>query len=224
MMKIKKGFFILLFITIFGIRFHYYDSIMVKAKEIKITIEVEDQKSKIEEPRTIQIIIEEEEPRTINIFIEEEEKKQEVKKEEPKIEEKIEEPAIPIQNNSFNPYGIVINSLSEQDKELICRVAYLEAGNQCLEGQRAVIEVILNRVCGAKWPNTVTEVLSAPRQFSTWKNISTVSPDQVAKMYNVLVIVATAEDTILPDTNYVYFNNRSSSKSNIKIQGHWFWK
>ena len=229
MTKIKKGFFILAFILTFGIRFHHYDSIMVKAEEIKITIEVEDQKSKIEEPRTIQIMIEEEESRTINIFIEEEEKKQqiqekkeEVKKEEPKIEQKIEE--IIVQNNSINNYGVIINSLTEQDKELICRVVYLEAGNQCLEGQRAVIEVILNRVCGAKWPNTVTEVLSAPRQFSTWKNISTVSPDQVAKMYNVLNVVATANDTILPDTNYVYFNNKSSSKSNIKIQGHWFWK
>ena len=226
MTKIKKGLFIFLFVLTFGINFHFYDSIMVKAEEIKITIEIEDQKSEIEEPRTIQIIIEEEEPRTINIFIEEEEKKEvekqeEIKKEEPKTEE---ETVIPIQNNSFNNYGVIINSLSEQDKELICRVAYLEAGNQCLEGQRAVIEVILNRVCGAKWPNTVTEVLSAPHQFSTWKNISKVSPDQVAKMYNVLNVVATANDTILPDAEYVYFNNRSSSKSNIKIQGHWFWK
>lgn len=230
MTKIKKGLFIFAFILTFSIRFHHYDSIMVKAEEIKITIEVEDQKSKIEEPRTIQIIIEEEEPRTINIFIEEEEKKQqiqekkeEIKKEEPKIEQKIEETII--QNNSINNYGVIINSLTEQDKELICRVAYLEAGNQCLEGQRAVIEVILNRVISPKWPNTVEGVLSAPRQFSTWKHISKVSQEQVNQMNNILNLVYISNDTILPNNNYVYFNNAKSKKEDsIKIQGHWFWK
>ena len=219
MTKIKKGLFILLFSFIFIVRLHIYDSIMVKAEELKITIEVEDQKSEIEEPRTIQLMIEEKEPRIIEIFIEEEEEKRKIEgQKEIKIEEKKE---VIIQNNN---YGVIINSLTEQDKELICRIAFLEAGNQCLEGQRAVMEVILNRVCGTAWPNTVTEVLSAPRQFSTWKNISIVSSEQVAQMYNVLNIVATANDTILPDVNYVYFNNKSSNGNNIKIQDHWFWK
>ena len=219
MTKIKKGLFILLFSFIFIVRLHIYDSIMVKAEELKITIEVEDQKSEIEEPHTIQLMIEEKEPRIIEIFIKEEEEKRKLEEQkEIKIEEKEE---VTIQNNN---YGVIINSLTEQDKELICRVAFLEAGNQCLEGQRAVIEVILNRVCGGAWPNTVTEVLSAPRQFSTWKNISIVSSEQVAQMYNVLNVVATANDTILPDVNYVYFNNKSSNGNNIKIQDHWFWK
>lgn len=209
-MKIKKGFFILLFVIVFNIHFHYYDSIMVKAEELKITIEHDNQKSKIEEPRTIQIMIEEKEPRTVEIFIAEEEQK---KKE---IEE--------VQNNSFNSYGAIVNSLTEQDKELICRIAYLEAGNQCLEGQRAVIEVILNRIIRPEWPNTVEGVLSAPHQFSTWKNKNNVSVEQIAKMYNILNIVSCSKDTILPTNNYVYFNNKNNNSNSIKIQGHWFWK
>ena len=214
MIRIKKGFFILAFIFVFIFKFHYYDSTIVKAQEIKITIGTEDQKSEIEEQNTIYITIKEEEPRTIQIIIKEEEEKKEIQ------EEKTELP-----KNNFNPYGIIINSLTEQDKELICRVAYLEAGNQCTEGQRAVIEVILNRVISPKWPNTVEGVLSAPRQFSTWKHISKVSQEQVNQMNNILNLVYISNDTILPNNNYVYFNNAKSKKEDsIKIQGHWFWK
>lgn len=175
MMKIKKGFFILLFIIIFGTRFHYYDSIMVKAKEIEITIEPDNQKSKIEEQQFI------------------------------------------------NQYAIIVNSMTNYEKELICKVAFLEAGNQEIEGQRAVIEVILNRIINPNYPNKVEEVLSEPRQFSTWKNISKVSKDQMEQMNNILNLVITSNDTILPNNNYLYFNNKEN-KNSIKIQDHWFWE
>ena len=247
MTKIKKVLFVLLSVIVFSIRFHIYDSIIVKAEETKATIRVVDQKSGIEEPHTINIVIEEEEPiniiikeeepRTIEIFIEEkkgeEPKKTEQKAE--KIKEQVveqasqetvveEQPVMQEQIVSFNQYAGIINSLTPYDKELICRISYLEAGNQCIEGQRAVIEVILNRVVSPKWPNTVEGVLSAPRQFSTWKNKDKVSIEQIAQMNNILNIVYCSNDTVLPDINYVYFNNKSNSKSNIKIQGHWFWK
>ena len=243
MTKIKKVLFVLLSVIVFSIRFHIYDSIMVKAEETKATIRIVDQKSEIEEPHTINIVIEEEEPiniiikeeepRTIEIFIEEkkEEKpkkiEQKVEKMEPVVQEPVIEEAPVIPETpivSVNQYAGIINTLTPYDKELICRISYLEAGNQCIEGQRAVIEVILNRVVSPQWPNTVEGVLSAPRQFSTWKNKDKVSVEQIAQMNNVLNIVACSNDVILPDINYVYFNNKSNSKSNIKIHGHWFWK
>ena len=46
-------------------------------------------------------------------------------------------------------------------------VTFREAGNQSVEGKRAVIEVILNRVKTDVWPDTVELVLSQPRQFMT---------------------------------------------------------
>lgn len=224
MTQIKKVLFVLISVIVFSIRFHIYDSIMIKAEETKATINIIDQKSEIEEQHTINIVIEEEEPRTIEIFIKE--KKEETpKKVEQKVEEFVaQEPIIQEQIVSFNQYAGIINSLTPYDRELICRISYLEAGNQCIEGQRAVIEVILNRVISPRWPNTVEGVLSAPRQFSTWKHKDKVSIEQITQMNNVLNIVACSNDTVLPDINYIYFNNKSNSKSNIKIQGHWFWK
>ena len=212
MTKIKKGIFIILFFIILGARFHHYDSIMVKAEEIEATIEIVDQKSVIEE-HTIQITIEEEEPRTVQLFIEKEEIK-----EEPKIEKVQSQQII-----SYNQYANIINSLSLYDRELICKITFLEAGNQCIEGQRAVIEVILNRVASPQWPNTVEGVLSAPRQFSTWKKKDSVSVEHIAQMNNVLNLVASSNDTILPNINYVYFNNKNGNSNSIKIQNHWFW-
>jgi len=223
MTKIKKVLFVLLSVIVFSIRFHIYDSIMVKAEETKATIRIVDQKSEIEEQHTINIVIEAEEPRTVEIFIEEKKpEKTEQKVEKPVVQEPVIQEETPIV--SFNQYAGIINSLTPYDKELICRISYLEAGNQCIEGQRAVIEVILNRVVSPKWPNTVEGVLSAPRQFTTWKSKDKVSVEQIAQMNNVLNIVSCSNDTVLPDINYVYFNNKSNSKSNIKIQGHWFWK
>ena len=123
----------------------------------------------------------------------------------------------------LNPYATIINSLTQEEKELICRITYLEAGNQCIEGQRAVIEVILNRMIGMKWPNTVESVLSAPGQFSTWRHRNKVSADQINRMNIALYLVANSNNTILPNSNYVYFNCSKNRKNGIKIQSQWFW-
>lgn len=50
--------------------------------------------------------------------------------------------------------------------ELMARTVYAEAGNQGYEGKRLVAAVILNRVDDESFPDTITEVLEAPKQFS----------------------------------------------------------
>ena len=50
------------------------------------------------------------------------------------------------------------------------RVIYRESGNQSLEGQMAVGNVVLNRVADPIFPNTVEEVLAQKNQFSTYKS------------------------------------------------------
>lgn len=53
-----------------------------------------------------------------------------------------------------------------RDLDMIARVVSCEAGNQCLEGQIAVANVILNRVASDRFPNNVYDVLYAPNQFT----------------------------------------------------------
>lgn len=119
-------------------------------------------------------------------------------------------------------YAEIIDGLTEYEKDLICRIAFREAGNQCEEGQRAVMEVILNRVESDVWPDTVEEVLSQPHQFSTWNGRNRVSEEHIEDMEEILDKVYT-EEPVLSD-NYVYFNSLSNPQMNnrIKIQDHWF--
>lgn len=124
----------------------------------------------------------------------------------------------------LSPYVEIIDNLSDDEKELICRVTWREAGNQCSEGQRAVMEIILNRLESDKWPDNIEEILSSPHQFSTWRLRNYVTEEQLEQMYDILDLVYT-EEIVLPDNEYVYFNcAEHSSKDCIQIQGHWFWK
>ena len=139
-------------------------------------------------------------------------------------QESIIEEQLTIQEIVSFQHSFILNSLTDYEKELICRITYLEAGNQSIKGQRAVIEVILNRILGPQWPGTVEEVLSAPKQFSTWKNRNKVSQEHINQINDVLNLIIISNDTILPDNSYVYFNCVKPKKESIKIQDQWFWR
>lgn len=61
-------------------------------------------------------------------------------------------------------------SLSDDEIELIALVTMAEAENQCEEGQRLVIDTILNRVDSSRFPNSVHDVLYAKGQFTSMWN------------------------------------------------------
>lgn len=61
-------------------------------------------------------------------------------------------------------------SLTEEEIELIARVTMAEAEGECEEGQRLVIDTILNRVDMQYFPNTVHEVIYEPNQFTSMWN------------------------------------------------------
>lgn len=119
-------------------------------------------------------------------------------------------------------YADTIDDLTDNEKELIARITFREAGNQSEEGQRAVVEVILNRLNSEKWPNTVEGVLSQNRQFSTWAGRNRVSEENVDNMLYIIDKVST-EDPVLTE-EYVYFNSlkNPTMRDRIKIQDHWF--
>ena len=56
----------------------------------------------------------------------------------------------------------------QNDLFWLSRVIYRESGNQPLEGQIAVGNVVLNRVASPLFPNTVQGVLAQKNQFSTY--------------------------------------------------------
>ena len=123
-----------------------------------------------------------------------------------------------------NPYTELIDNLTDYEKELVCRITIRECIDQELNGQRAVMEVIFNRVLGAGWPSTVEKVLSQKNQFKTWEIRHWPSAQDVEEMMTTLDIVRNATDMILPNTEYVYFatHKQTYAKNYIHIQGHYF--
>ena len=121
---------------------------------------------------------------------------------------------------SLNPYIDLIDTLTSDEKYLIYQITFLEAGNQSMEGQRAVIEVILNRVLSANFPDTVEGVLSQPGQFATWPYRNSKSHNKEQEEALKLVY---EEKTILT-LDYFMFSRRKFSwaKNYIKIGDHWF--
>lgn len=120
-----------------------------------------------------------------------------------------------------NNYQKIINNLSTEEKDLLCDITYLEANNQSYDGQRAVMEVILNRIINKNFPNTLSEVLSQKSQFSTWSTRNSVKDN--SKQKEILDLVY-SEEPILPNEDYVYFSTSKQSYGNnyIEIDDHWF--
>lgn len=60
----------------------------------------------------------------------------------------------------------------EEAQELM-KIAYCEAGNQGIEGQRYVMSVVINRVDSPDYPDTIHEVIHQKSQFSAARKMKT---------------------------------------------------
>ena len=127
-----------------------------------------------------------------------------------------------VEANKQHRYSKAVASMSSYDIELLYRITYHEAGNQCDEGQQAVAEVVLNRMINSRFPNTLQGVLFQKGQFCSESELmqSKYAPtEQVKRNVN---LVMQGKTNNLPN-NVVYFatspiNNRPYKK----IQDHWF--
>jgi N-acetylmuramoyl-L-alanine amidase len=93
--------------------------------------------------------------------------------------------------------------MTVEEYHLLAAIVYLEAGNQSATGQRAVVEVVFNRVLDPRFPSTVKGVLSQsdPVQFSTWKNRANAQPTQ--EQYDAIdATLLTTEPILLPEVLY----------------------
>jgi len=68
---------------------------------------------------------------------------------------------------------------SDEDITLMAAIVYYEAGHQCMEGRQYVVDVILNRLDDKRFPDSVVEVLSAPKQFSTYKKACSLAAEDI---------------------------------------------
>lgn len=61
---------------------------------------------------------------------------------------------------------VAAEAAAQADKELLAALIFCEAGNQPYEGQVAVGAVVMNRVRSGSYPDTISDVIYQPGQFS----------------------------------------------------------
>lgn len=116
----------------------------------------------------------------------------------------------------------VIN-VTEEEIELIALVTMAEAEAEPEEGQRLVIDTILNRVDGEHWPDTITEVIYQPNQYTCMWN------DRMSRCYVRDDIVQLVREELVNRTNYevVFFRTQRYSDYGVpmfKVGHHYFSK
>ena len=106
--------------------------------------------------------------------------------------------------------GHIEYSITEEEIELIALVTMAEAEGESELGKRLVIDTILNRVDSelGYMPDTVTEVIYQPDQFSSMRN------GRVDKCYVTEEIVQLVREEIESRTNYdvLYFHANKYGK------------
>lgn len=97
--------------------------------------------------------------------------------------------------------------ITDSDVETLARLVWHEARGESFDGQRAVVEVVLNRILSPSFPDTVEGVvfqkLGAYWQFSPAPILSTATPTE--EQYEA-VAAAIQGDEPITDADVVYFS------------------
>ena len=109
-------------------------------------------------------------------------------------------------------------SVTEEERELMARVVYLEARGEPAEGQQAVAEVILNRVRDARFPDTVAEVIyqDDPLQFTVSPLLDQAEPGEAQY---AAVDAALHGEPVLPE-DVLYFDTEPINENVWGTIGH----
>lgn len=127
--------------------------------------------------------------------------------------------------------------LSDDDKDLLIRIAIAEAGNQGVKGMALVMRVVINRWLSGRYGETLRDVIYAPNQFydegmykndiwKTWESDLTVKQRrQILDAFNALAWVTYGWDE---SEGALYFCadgwNYYGDEHLFKYGGHWFSK
>lgn len=125
---------------------------------------------------------------------------------------------------TVNAYQTVWDDASDYERDLVARILALEAQGEPYEGERAVVEVILNRVISPEWPDTIYDVLSQRGQFAAWKYLDKPYNVPTVSEYQLIEDTVLAGPEILPE-GYVYFaTSKVNGSGFIRIKNHYFSK
>lgn len=93
--------------------------------------------------------------------------------------------------------------LTDDDLETLARLVWLEARGEPFDGQRAVVEVVLNRILSPSFPDTVEEVVYQRNQFSPAAYIAGTTPTEA--QYEAVAAAVEGIDPIT-DADVVFFS------------------
>ena len=124
----------------------------------------------------------------------------------------------PAQTQTTSSSGSAYGSYSDLD--LLAAIIWCEAGNQPYDGMVAVGQVVMNRVKSPNYPNTISEVLNQPGQF-TPASAGTLQASLAAGVNaNCYAAAQDAMNGAAPVPGYpLYFNTHSGS---YKLGAHYF--
>lgn len=124
---------------------------------------------------------------------------------------------------------------TEEDLRLMSSIIFLEAGNQCYEGQQAVGIVVINRVESELYPNTISEVLWQSGQFfnpsckSFWYSCLNKydNGEMPESCINAAIYALEKNKNIYYNNNIINFSDflffaRYRKDCQVKIQDHQF--
>ncbi len=117
-------------------------------------------------------------------------------------------------SSGSNAYG------SYSDLDLLAAIIWCEAGNQPYDGMVAVGQVVMNRVASSSFPNTVSEVLNQPGQFTPASAGTLQAALASGVNANCYAAAQDAMNGTAPVPGYpMYFNTHSGS---YKLGAHYF--
>ena len=206
---------VLFLVIIIAVNYYYsYDEYKTKYEnEVETTTELTKQIKEVTLNKSLLEI-------TCNATISElEEKVSELEYESIKIEESLPVETEEIECVIENEYSSI--PISDEEYGLLLWCVTLEAVGEPDVGQRAVVEVVLNRYLSG-WGKTIKEILLQKGQFDGMNYINNPYATPTDKEKNNLEFVLSIGRTVLPE-DYVYFATyKANGKDFIQIQNHYF--
>ena len=117
---------------------------------------------------------------------------------------------------------------NQDDLFWLSRIIYAESGNQSLEGQMAVGNVVMNRVAHPAYPDTVEGVLAQKNQFSTYASGTLASRTPTEQCIIAAKLVLDGGEVAETDGALYFDSSRSSWASRNRqyaatLGGHTFY-
>lgn len=112
--------------------------------------------------------------------------------------------------------------LTEEEIDLLAKILWVEARGESEAGQKAVVEVVFNRMVSEKFPDTLYDVLSQkkPVQFASWKLRDQAEPTE--KEYTSIYAVLNGETSVVREDTVYFATKKLTRNLDVKIGGHYF--